>query len=163
MLYSCSAPTLVVGTLSGKRTVPGLNSTFRSHQLPRIRYGRINLWTRKSLFRVSEKNELAARSMQTGAEHLIKIDERLHSLLLSDDLFPQRILEVARCGTPLFGVQFFCVRRLCCCDHNCSFHCTSSSHRDPFVAHFSELLSDFLSNRSLLLHRIYHYQRSARG
>src|SRR5258708_11491279 len=43
--------------------------------------------------------------MQTGAEHLIKIDERLHRLFLADDLFSQRLLEVASCRTTLFRVQ----------------------------------------------------------
>jgi hypothetical protein len=40
--------------------------------------------------------------MQTGAEHLIKIDERLDRLVLPHDLFSQRFLEVARGGTPRF-------------------------------------------------------------
>src|SRR5690349_20008463 len=49
--------------------------------------------------------------------------------------------------------------RLCCRHHNCSFYCISSTQRDPFVAHLSELLLGFLSNRSLLIHsRMYRPQ-----
>src|SRR6266702_7588041 len=49
--------------------------------------------------------------------------------------------------------------RLCCCYHNCSFYCTSSTQRDPFVAHLSQLWSDSLSSRSLLIHsRMYRPQ-----
>src|SRR5260370_33572690 len=73
--------------------------------------------------------------MQTGAEPLIKIDERLHRLFLADDLFSQRLLEVASCRTTLFRVQnsrepvictvfqvrtgFSSMGGLRRCDHNC--------------------------------------------
>src|SRR5262252_8962003 len=90
--------------------------------------------------------------MQAGAEHLVKVGNRLHSLFLPHDLFPQRLLEVARSGTPLSRVQWFSLGNLCCCDHNCSFYLPSSSHRDPFAVHFSEFSSDSFSDRSLLIH-----------
>src|SRR6266478_9342531 len=59
--------------------------------------------------------------MQTGAEHLVKIDKRLHCFFLPHDLFPQGFLEVTCCGTPLSRVQFFSVGRLRCCSHDASF------------------------------------------
>src|SRR5260370_29498407 len=105
--------------------------------------------------------------MQTGAEHLIDINERLHGLVLPDDFLPHRMLKLARRSPAFFRVQkpreplihsfsqgrtaFFFMGRLCCCHHNCSFYCTSSTQRGPFVAHLSELWSDSLSNRSLLI------------
>src|SRR5260370_20193003 len=113
--------------------------------------------------------------MQTGAEHLIDINKRLHGLVLPDDLLPQCTLKLASCSTAFFRVQkpgeplihhfsqvrtaFFFMGRLCCCHHNCSFYCTSSTQRDPFVAHLSEFWSDSLSSRSLLIHsRMYRPQ-----
>src|SRR5215470_10743731 len=90
--------------------------------------------------------------MQTGAEHLVEIDNRLHCFFLPHDLFPQRTLKLASCGTLLPRVQFFPLRRGHCCDHNCSFTDQVQVTRDPFVVHFSELSSDSLSCRSLLIH-----------
>src|SRR6266850_3136390 len=106
--------------------------------------------------------------MQTGAEHLIDINKRLHGLVLPDDFLPQCTLKLASCSTAFFRVQnpgepqirpfsqartaFSFMGRLYCCHHNCSFYCTSSTQRDPFVAHLSKLSSDSLSSRSLLIH-----------
>jgi len=59
--------------------------------------------------------------MQASAEHLVEIDNRLNSLFLPHDLFPQRLLEVARCGTLLSRVQLFSLGRLYRCWHNVSF------------------------------------------
>src|SRR5713101_6919759 len=43
--------------------------------------------------------------MQTGAEHLIDINKRLHGLVLPDDFLPQRTFELASRGTAFFRVQ----------------------------------------------------------
>jgi hypothetical protein len=59
--------------------------------------------------------------MQARAEHLIKIDERLHGLILPNYSLPQFLLEMTRRGTPLLWVQFLAVGRLCCSCHNVSF------------------------------------------
>jgi len=59
--------------------------------------------------------------MQTGAEHLIKIDKRLHCFFLPHDLFPQGFLEVTCCGTPVSHVQFFSVGCFCRCGHDAPF------------------------------------------
>jgi hypothetical protein len=42
--------------------------------------------------------------MQTGAEHLIEINKRLHGLVLPDDFLPHRMLKLASCSTAFFRV-----------------------------------------------------------
>ncbi len=59
--------------------------------------------------------------MQARAEHLIKIDERLHGLILPNYSLPQFLLEMTRCRTPHPRVQLFVVGPLCCCCHDVSF------------------------------------------
>src|SRR5690348_14834791 len=59
--------------------------------------------------------------MQARAENLIKIDERLHGLILPNYSLPQFLLEMTRRGTPLVWVQFLAVGRLRCSCHNISF------------------------------------------
>src|ERR1700686_3275865 len=87
--------------------------------------------------------------MQTGAEHLIDINKRLHGLVLPDDFLPHRMLKLASGSTAFFRVQkpgellirpfsqvwtaFFFMGRLCCCHHNCSFYCASSTQRDRLL------------------------------
>src|SRR5215831_14003918 len=80
------------------------------------------------------------------------IDKRLRCFFLPHDLFPQAFLEVARCRTPVFGVQFVSLGLLYRCDHKCSFYWPSSSHRDSLLVYFSELSLDSLSNHSPLIH-----------
>jgi hypothetical protein len=42
--------------------------------------------------------------MQAGAENMIKVNERLHGLMLPNYSLPQFLLEMARRGTPLLRV-----------------------------------------------------------
>src|SRR6266481_5350260 len=72
----------------------------------------------------SQKQQIshrAARRVQSGAEDLIEVHQRLHPFFLADDPPPQRILKIARRGTPLSRVQLLSVGRLRCCCHNIPF------------------------------------------
>jgi hypothetical protein len=42
--------------------------------------------------------------MQARAENLIKVDERLHGLILPNYTLPQFLLEMTRCRTPLLKI-----------------------------------------------------------
>ena len=51
----------------------------------------------------------------------MELDKCLHGLGLAHDLLRQRILKMARRGTPHSRVQLFVVGPLCCCCHDVSF------------------------------------------
>jgi hypothetical protein len=62
--------------------------------------------------------------MQTGAEHLIDINKRLHGFVLPDDFLPQRTLELAIRGTAFFRVQNL--------PRACDLHVSPSAHLAGF-------------------------------
>src|SRR5258708_5391758 len=73
MLCSCSAPVLdclrppVISSMSGGRR---LNSSFGSHQLSRVRHGKVHLWTRRPLLRVSEEHKPVIAAMSINEQHV---------------------------------------------------------------------------------------------
>src|SRR6266852_2309553 len=79
---------------------------------------------------------------QPGTEHLIELDKRLHGLVLPNDLLPQRILKMARRGTPLSRVQLFVVGPLCCCCHDVSFTVVTRKNLHSYQTLQASLLTE---------------------